>query len=137
MARAAQLYDHASSKKRRGDTGDKQTDKDRMDEGEGMAAEEAVARKDSADESAGEKKAEGKGDKMSAGLKEIHKRHESERRDFHGNHREALRQMATRHEKDLREFMDGFDAGEAEGDDMEAEAEMADAAVDDATAMEA
>lgn len=32
----------------------------------------------------------------------MHKRHESERRDFHGNMREAMRQMTSRHEKEIK-----------------------------------
>lgn len=31
----------------------------------------------------------------------MHKRHEGERKDFHGNMREQMRQMATRHNKEI------------------------------------
>lgn len=40
------------------------------------------------------------------GMKSIQKRHESERRDTHGNHREALRQMAGRHGKEIADHFD-------------------------------
>lgn len=60
-------------------------------------------------------------DKFMEGMKGIQKRHESERRDFHGNHREALRQMAGRHGK---EIADHFDMS------MPAESEAAPAATD-------
>jgi hypothetical protein len=37
-------------------------------------------------------------------LSGVHKRHETERRDHHGNVREQYRQMASRHEKELKDF---------------------------------
>lgn len=37
-------------------------------------------------------------------LNGIHKRHETERRDHHGNVREQYRTMASRHEKELKDF---------------------------------
>ncbi len=41
---------------------------------------------------------------MHEALNGIHKRHETERRDHHGNVREQYRQMASRHEKELKDF---------------------------------
>ncbi len=57
-------------------------------------------------------------DKFMDGMKNIHKRHESERRDTHGNHREALRQMHARHNK---EISDHFDLHFGEGTDSAVE----------------
>lgn len=110
-----------------------QTERDRMDEGEGEAAAEAVKKKDSADESKGEKKTEDSGeakgeaamekakkssDKFLEAMKALNKQHETERRDYHGNHREALRQMATRHEKAFRDLVEGFEADDEEGEEV-------------------
>lgn len=66
------------------------------------------------------KEAEGDGEKPAAegeaaaspkdmfmdGMKNIKKRHESEMRDAHGNHREMLRQMAARHGKEIADHFD-------------------------------
>lgn len=41
--------------------------------------------------------------KMLDGFSSLVKAHESERRDLHNNHREAMRQMHGRHEKMLKE----------------------------------
>lgn len=45
-------------------------------------------------------------DKLIEGMKTLAKQHEAERRDAHGNQREALRQMQGRHEKQMRDMMD-------------------------------
>lgn len=59
----------------------------------------------------GEEKPEGDeeasaGDKFAEGMSKIEKRHEGERRDAHGNHREMLRQMASRHAKEIADHFD-------------------------------
>lgn len=120
MARSP-LYDHERSQtskdrsdERKGE--DKEVArkaKDASDERKGEQAMEARKATDKADESAGMKEheaaeaGEDKGiDKMMEGFKTLTKAHESERRDMHGNHREAMRQMHARHEKQLRDFME-------------------------------
>lgn len=46
------------------------------------------------------------------GMKAIRKRHEGEMRDHHGNNREAMRQMASRHTKEIGDHFDlNFGAG--------------------------
>jgi hypothetical protein len=40
------------------------------------------------------------------GMKAIRKRHEGEHRDAHGNHREAMRQMSSRHSKEIGDHFD-------------------------------
>lgn len=42
------------------------------------------------------------GEKHSTARTELHKRHEAERKDFHGNQREALRKMVQRHDKEIK-----------------------------------
>lgn len=51
-------------------------------------------------------------DKFMEGMQNIQKRHEGERRDFHGNQKEAMRQMQARHGK---EIADHFDLGMRDG----------------------
>lgn len=43
-------------------------------------------------------------DKFVGEMDAINKRHEAERRDHHGNSRDALRQMSTRHAKDFKDL---------------------------------
>lgn len=45
-------------------------------------------------------------DAAMADFKAMNKRQETERRDAHGNHRELLRTMAGRHEKEIADMMD-------------------------------
>lgn len=96
--KSSALYDHPTSKKR------------------GEESEPAPKKEDAEkapDKDASEESAEDKGlktalsgtDKLIEGLKALNKAHETERRDFHGNHREALRQMASRHEKGIKDLM--------------------------------
>ena len=74
------------------------------------------------DESKGAEKAMDKAKSASGkfidAMKALHKQHESERRDYHGNHREALRQMAARHEKSFRDLMEGFEGDDEEGEEV-------------------
>lgn len=42
------------------------------------------------------------GEAHSKARTELHKRHEGERRDFHGNQRDALRKMVARHDKEIK-----------------------------------
>jgi len=42
------------------------------------------------------------GETQSKARTELHKRHEGERRDFHGNQRDALRKMVARHDKEIK-----------------------------------
>lgn len=79
---------------------------------EKAAIEKKAAEKPKEPEGDGEKPAaEGEAaaspkDMFMDGMKAIQKRHESERRDTHGNHREALRQMASRHGKEIADHFD-------------------------------
>ena len=116
-----------------------QSDEDKSDERAGEDRMEDRKKKDSADERAGEKKAEDRketdsaderageekmetakkaSDKFLDAMKALHKQHEMERRDHHGNHREALRQMAARHEKSFRDLVDGFEGDDEEGEEV-------------------
>lgn len=82
--------------------------KDQRDErppkdGEAMAAEEG-----------------GPKDKFMDGMKAIQKRQESERRDFHGNMREQMRQIGSRHNKEIADhFALNFGGGEKAGGESE------------------
>ena len=67
----------------------------------------AAAPKDQTGEKSAEKDAGGEAPKkppVHEALAGMHKRHETERRDHHGNVREQYRQMASRHEKELKDF---------------------------------
>lgn len=79
------------------------------------AAEEKPAAEAAAEKPAGEAEAPaaeagpaeaGPKDKFLDGMKAIRKRHETEHRDFHGNNREAMRQMSTRHGKEIADHFD-------------------------------
>lgn len=106
-----------------------QTESDRKDEAKGEDAAVEKKAKDSADESKGMDKYErGEDEGLKAamdglgtlmeGIKKLHKAHEAERRDAHGNHREALRQMSGRHEKQFKELVDGFKGSDNKGEDV-------------------
>lgn len=131
-SKAAALYDHASSKKKRDEKEETKTGA-RMAESRGEEKVEAKKEVASAKESEGAKEAdkgeahergEDKGiSKIMEGLKTILKSHETERRDMHGNHREELRKMHARHEKAIRDHMAGMEGeGAAEAPAGEAEA---------------
>ena len=113
-SRRAALYDHPASKKN-------EAAKESKPEQKPAEAKPEPKAEAAADESAGSKEAdlemaESKGlDKMLEGLKMLHRAHESERRDFHGNQREAMRQMATRHEKAIRELSSQMGSGNSPG----------------------
>lgn len=96
--------------------------KDKADERAGEAKMESRKEKDAADERKGEEKAADAkpADKMLEAMKALHKQHEAERRDHHGNHREALRQMASRHEKSFRDLVDSFAGSDASGAEVNA-----------------
>jgi len=112
-SRRAALYDHPASKKNEA--------KESKPEEKPAEAKTEPKAEAAADESAGTKEAETEMaessgiDKMLEGLKMLHKAHESERRDFHGNQREAMRQMATRHEKAIRELSSQMGSGNSPG----------------------
>lgn len=50
------------------------------------------------------------GDKHSEARSGMMKRHEGERKDAHGNHRDNLRKMTLRHEKEIKELMAAHEA---------------------------
>lgn len=60
-------------------------------------------------------------DMLLSDLRDMHKRHEGERKDTHNNHREMMRQMSARHEKEISAMMEKFhpavegNANEADG----------------------
>lgn len=95
---------------------------DRTAEREGMEKRDEREAKDRRDESEGESKAMDRtkkaSDKFIEAMKGLHKQHETERRDYHGNHREALRQMASRHEKAFRDLVEGFKMDDDEGEEV-------------------
>jgi hypothetical protein len=69
--------------------------------------EHADAPNDAGDDKPKGEEGDGEGGDLDMEIKEresLHKQHESERRDFHGNHLEAMRLMNTRHEKAIREL---------------------------------
>lgn len=53
----------------------------------------------------GAKEGEGGAD-AAGGYKDMMKRHEMERRDAHGAHKDNLRKIASRHEGEIKQFMD-------------------------------
>ena len=106
-SRGAMLYDNERSKKARGDTEPDEVQKAKAAaKGADDAVEEGAEKKAETAESKGLSKVTSQAEKMMEGLKALNKTHETERRDHHGNHREALRQMAARHEKGIKEFME-------------------------------
>lgn len=134
--RRVALYDHPASKKAAGQEekpkaedggGEKQDVKDREDE----AAKTGEADVEKEVSKTAEKVADGDitakeiaandglsqdtKQKFIEALRSLHKTHETERRDFHGNMREAMRQMSGRHEKAIKDLMDShMSGGEAE-----------------------
>lgn len=76
--------------------------------GESNGPGEGIMKKPSEDKPVADAGDEGasKKDMFMDGMKAIQKRHESERRDMHGNHREALRQTASRHGKEIADHFD-------------------------------
>lgn len=107
-SKASVLYDRGKEKT--------QDVTDRKDEAAGAAKADMAKKDDKAEagEDAGLKTALAGAGKLIEGLKALHKAHETERRDYHGNHREALRQMAGRHEKQIKDMMDQHMAGMGE-----------------------
>ena len=79
---------------------------------------ESAPATETAAEPKGEKKAVSEvkksSDKFLEAIKGLHKSHEAERRDFHGNMREQFRTMASRHEKAFRDMLDGMETADAE-----------------------
>lgn len=116
MAKASAMYDHERS------GGEKKAEK-KPEAHEDKKPEEKKPEEKEPEKKAGEGDAvEDKGngiEKMLEGLKQLHKAHETERSDANGNHREALRQMASRHAKQIRELaqshMDGMGPGDGAG----------------------
>jgi hypothetical protein len=103
---ASPLHDNPRSKS------DKKEEKKPDEKPEEKAAVEKKAAEKPKEPDAAEKPEEAgeaepsKKDMFMDGMKAIQKRHESERRDFHGNHREAMRQMANRHSKEIADHFD-------------------------------
>lgn len=81
---------------------------------------EPAAKKD------GEGDGEDKGAKAAADYKAMMKRHESERRDAHGAHKDNLRKIATRHEKEIKDMMQQNMGGGADTDASADGGDMAD-----------
>jgi len=102
---------------------DRQTVTDRKDEAAGTskADEKAKMEKDEKGEDRGLTMAMQGADKLIQGLKALHKTHETERKDYHNNHREALRQMSGRHEKQIKDLYSAH-MGEKPEAQMEEEA---------------
>lgn len=90
---AASLYDNSPSMKRREKESAATAEAD-MEKGDKPKADSKAADK-------GIDKLESASEKFLKAIGEVRKRHESERRDFHGNHREMLRSMAARHDKEI------------------------------------
>lgn len=107
MAKASALYDNPRSK---GDKEAAATAEADMEKGDrpkaDSAAEEATETKAESGEDKGISMMRDHMEKAMDGLKAMMKAHESERRDMHGNHREAMRQMHARHEKQMRDHME-------------------------------
>lgn len=109
---AKALYDNPRS------GGDKGRDRE--------AAATAEADVEAGDEPKADKKADGEvktvekaSDKFLKAIGEVRKRHESERRDFHGTHREQLRQMAARHDKELGALIETHSPAEGNANDVD------------------
>lgn len=109
---ASPLHDNPKSPKSSEKKDDKKPEEKKPESGgdEKAAIEKKASEKPK--EADGEKPAaEGEGaaspkDEFMDGMKNIQKRHESERRDFHGNAREQMRQMGSRHNKEIADHFD-------------------------------
>ncbi len=126
MAKGDSMYDHARSEKE-GDKGggkkvtetkkvteekpaEKKAEEPEEKEVDGAkAAPEQVAAGEAAAPAGSAMDGEGAKNQMQEmmdGMKKLRAAHEAEHRDLHGNHREAMRQMAARHGKALKDHLD-------------------------------
>lgn len=90
---ASALYDNSPTMKKREKESAATAEAD-MEAGDKPKADTKAADK-------GMDKLESASEKFLKAIKEVRSRHESERKDFHGNMRESLRQMALRHDKEI------------------------------------
>lgn len=94
-SRASSLYDNERSQKKPTAKADEKKPEAKDEKPEPKAEPEG----EGADSANG-------ADKLIEGMKTLAKQHEAERRDAHGNQREALRQMAGRHQKQMQDLME-------------------------------
>lgn len=103
----------------------KMANADPKDSGAGKT--ESMPGKDAAPMTAPEGDAGNPGDTFMSALQGLNKQQEAERRDTHGNHREALRMMAQRHDKQIKDLIGDHFSENEPGDGAGADDQTADA----------